>query len=283
MTDEQVVGFQGRRSLRGGGTSGDDGLVPVCPIIALGHTDAGICHFISPSGMKREFTSRELRSDAGQASLFDGDTSYLVAAWPHPSSRWDWNAKDACIGLMAMCAAAGMWNPETPVHGRGIWRAADDRLICHRGDRLFLSGAADVAPPVGSLFGGAIYARRPAIAHLAAEPASADLARRLRQGFTFWQFKPLGTWDAPADREPSTLAADLLFDAVSLAYLGAGPRWRVHILIKAPYGAGKSTLEKMIERALGAGCLALNNVSEAGVRNFAHQRGASPSYRRGRG
>lgn len=246
---------------------GDDSPPPECPIIALGHDD-GRYHYFSPSGEQREFGFRELRSDAGQISLFDGDPAYLKAVWQARGRNGrpvdDWDAKAAHAGLVAMAVAAGKWDPETPLRGRGVWRGPDNRLICHSGDGLLFSDGERSAP--GRRIGPALYPTKARIAAPATEPALARDVREWKKDFALWQWRPVGAGGANSDRGPASLAGDMLFNAVSLAYLGAGPRWRVHVAIEAVGGAGKSTLMRFIGAALG-NAASLNGVTEAGFRN----------------
>jgi hypothetical protein len=196
----------------------------------------------------------------------------LKARWPRRNDEGlviDWNAKAAAAGLMAMCSQAGIWDQETPIRGRGVWRGPDDRLICHSGDRLL-----SVAPgaglhsygPAGVKIGSAIYPSRPRLTPPAMEPAPASEARAWRDDFQWWRFQPLGLGGVNSDRGPDGLAGDLLFAATCHAMLGAGPRWRVHPCIKAVHGAGKSTLLGFIAAALGPTALVMNNFSEPGFR-----------------
>src|SRR5438105_35773 len=137
MSDEErVADFRPRR----GGRGDEDYAPPDCPVIPLGQND-GRYWFLSPSGELRSLGFRELRSDAGQASLFDGAPSYLNARWPKYDKDGrvienDFNPKKTHFGLITMAASAGQWDPETPVRGRGVWRLPDGGMLCHAGDRL---------------------------------------------------------------------------------------------------------------------------------------------------
>jgi hypothetical protein len=263
MTDETIVDFKGPRF---DGTAPE---VPPCLILPLGHYD-GRYVFLAPDGQLRQFGYRELGSAAGQASLFDGDVTYLKARWPRKSREGqileDYDPKAAAAGLMEMCAQRGMWDPATSQRGRGIWLIEpENRLICHSGDRLLLGGIDEEGPP-GIRAAGAIYPRRPAVMPPAIEPAAAQAVRELKRDFAWWRFQPLGFGGIHSDRGPDGLAAQMLFNATCLAMLGAAPRWRVHVLVKAVLGAGKSTLLEFVQGILGAGSIMMNNASEAGFR-----------------
>jgi hypothetical protein len=163
-----------------------------------------------------------------------------------------------------MCAAAGLWDPDTPMRGRGVWRDPDGRVLCHAGDRLYFGGGERLA--AGLRLGRAVYPRKPSVDPPSVEPAAAAAALAWRQDFRWWRFDPMGLGDARSDRGAETLAADLLFCAASLALLGAAPPWQVHALIKAKHGAGKSTLVQFVLAALGAQAVTLNNFTEPAFR-----------------
>jgi hypothetical protein len=262
VTEEAVTDFRGRRGIP---EAGEPQEVPDCPVTPLGHNGSHY-YFLSPDGQWRVLHFRELRSDAGQVSLFDGDVGYLKAAWPRfdkdGAQLDDFNPKRAHAALVSLCARAGMWDPDTPVHGRGVWRGPQGRLLCHNGDTvLFADGQTK---PAGLRLGAAIYPRKPAIPAPAIEPVPAVAAKEWRAGFRAWHYAPLGLGP---ESGPISLAADLLFGATSLAMLGAAPPWRVHVLIQGIHGTGKSTLLGAIGQALGPLAVTMNNFSEAGFRN----------------
>lgn len=261
MRGENVVDLHGRREAPEPGP---------CPIVPLGQLD-GEYFFLSPGGELRRIGESRLGAVSAQLSLFDGDPSWLEARWP----RWDkggntiigHDRERACAGLMALCAEAGLWDPDTPVRGRGVWMTRGGRVLCHAGDRLHYGGEhGEDARPAGKLLGGAVYPRRPALDPPALEPAPAQLVAEWKRAFGWWRFQPLGLGGAGSDRGPEGLAADLLFSATALAMLGAAPSWRVHTLVRAVHGAGKSTLIAFVAAALGAQCVTMNNFTEPGLR-----------------
>ncbi|GEM_PF-1259082 len=238
---------------------------PPCPIVALGHL-RGNYFFLSPSGQFVQFNFRELSGVGGLLSLFDGDTAYLKAVWRRfdrdGDPMDDFNAKAATAGLIRRCADAGIWNPETPVRAYGVWRARDRAaLIAHSGNLLSFSDGETMS--AGRRIAGAIYPALASVAAPSAEPATMRMVRELRQDFRLWRYAPLGNG---LDKGPAGLAADLLYCSSSLALLGAGPIWRVHTLIKAVHGSGKSALIEFLAAILGAQAVVMNNFTEAGLR-----------------
>lgn len=275
MAEERVVDFRGRGT---GEPRDPDMPAPDCPIVALGQLD-GHYWFLSPSGELRELEKRELAGDVGMLSLFDGQTDYLKFTWPRFDKDGrrldDFNPRAARQGLIAMAAEAGLWDRETPVRGRGVWPlgrpGSGGNILCHAGQALFFGDGGGDAPKgearAGQKLAGAIYPARPPFEPPATEPALAAEIAEWRRDFHWWRFAPLGLGGTGSDRGPDGLAADLLYCAVSLAMLGAAPGWRVHTLIKAVHGAGKSTLVAFGSASLGPQCTVMNNFSEAGLRN----------------
>jgi hypothetical protein len=234
---------------------------PECPIVPLGHS-RGVYFFISPSGQFADFSSGKLSTAGGQLELFDGDIAWLRAFYPPGRpSEGDYNIRRAAAGLITLCAAKGLWSVENPSRHYGVWRATDELLIAHAGGVLHYSDGT--TRRAGMVDHRTIYPALPDHEPPAAEPASAGAVRSLRDAYRLWRFEPMGIG---ADRGPSGLAADLLFCATSLALLGAAPHWRVHVLVKAVAGSGKSLLMSLIAAALGAQGVAMNNFTEAGLR-----------------
>lgn len=265
MSDETVVDFRGRG---GGGGPERERVIPDCPVLPLGH-NSGRYYYLSGSGERLVLHFRELSAPSGQIALFNGDMAYPCAEWPRLDRdgaviKNDWNPKKAAAGLIAMCVKVGMYDPETPIHGRGVWRVENDRLIGHFGNQLLFSDGGIAG--AGMKIGGAIYSARPPLEPPAAEPLPASAAKEFRRDFTFWRVRPMGLGGINSDLGPDGLAGDLLFAATCLAMLGAAPRWRVHTLVKAVHGAGKSTLLSFIAGALGPSAIVMNNFSEAGLR-----------------
>ena len=242
-----------------------------CPIVPLGQL-GGEYFFLSPCGELRRISEARLGTLSAQLSLFDGDPAWLEAEWPRFNKDGDplpgHNRERACAGLIALCAEAGLWDTETPMRGRGVWPGPGGRVLCHSGDRLHFGGAgADDAPiAAGMRLGDVVYPRRPRLQPPAAKPAPRELAREWKTAFRWWRFNPLGLGVAGSDRGADEMAADLLFCAAALALLGAAPGWRVHVLVKAVHGSGKSTLVAFISAALGAQCVVMNNFTEAALR-----------------
>lgn len=262
MPDETVVYLPER-----GSPKGERPELPPLPIVPLGRLD-GRYFFFDPLGELREFPEARLGAFSAQADLFAGDMSYLRAAWPRfdrngePSGH---NREMACAGLMAMCAEAGLWDPETPIRGRGVWLLPDGRILCHSGDRLHVGN--DDPLRAGIRLSQAVYPRKPNVLSPAVEAASAVQVREWKRDFTWWRFAPLGLGGVLDDRGPDGLGGELLYCALCLALLGAAPSWRVHVFVRGAQGSGKSTLSSFALAALGGQGVTMNNFTEPGFRH----------------
>jgi hypothetical protein len=234
--------------------------LPPCPITPLGHLGPRY-FFITPSGQYRDLNYRDLGGAAGLLNVFDGYTDYLRAAWPRRDRDGaildDFNAREATAGLMRMCAEVGIWH-EPQVRRYGVWRDGN-RLLAHSGAVLTSTDGEQL--PAGRIIGDALYPAFAKLAPPAFAAADAATAKALRQDFRLWRFEPVSP-----DLGASQLGADLLFCAASLALLGAGPSWRVHTLVKAIHGSGKSALLEFVGAILGVQAHIMNNLSEAGLR-----------------
>ena len=130
--------------------------LPDCPVVPLGQND-GEYFFLSPAGEFRRIKEARLGAYSAQLSLFNGDDTYLKARWP----RWrdgelvGHNRDQACAGLIAMCAGAGLWDPDTQMRGHGVWRDPDGRVLNHTG-----TGGGEVRA-AGLRIGRAVYPRKP--------------------------------------------------------------------------------------------------------------------------
>lgn len=135
---EVVEALRGRR---------DDGKpAPDCPFIALGENN-GQYRFIVANGQIRDFSARELGSPAFLLSIVGGDPSWLETTFrcfdkDGVELQHGFNTKAATAGLMRMCAAAGIFDPEMPVRGRGVWPLGED-LLYNAGDKLYFGDGTE--------------------------------------------------------------------------------------------------------------------------------------------
>jgi hypothetical protein len=224
-----------------------------CPVVCLGQL-VGTYYFLSPSGELRSIEAREF-TERGLSSIVDGNLAWYEQHFPRRNSEGvtiGFRTLKVGAWLQKECAHAGIWDPNTPVRGLGVWRS-DDSIVVHCGDRLFVDGKPERA---GAFVGGAIYPARAAIAHPAKKPAPAAAGRSLREALNLWNF-----------RDPA--GGDLLLGFIGQAMLGGAADWRAHVYVLAQLGAGKTWLARLIKAALGPiAHTSTNNFTEAGLRQM---------------
>ncbi|BBK44138.1 hypothetical protein STVA_41580 [Allostella vacuolata] len=148
-----------------------------------------------------------------------------------------------------MCAAAGLWDDDTPVRSLGVWRHGDQILV-HCGDAVRIG---DDWHPAGRRIGPALYPSAPSIARPSLVPADEATARTLADHLRLWSTK-------------QRAGRTLLYGWIAVGYLGAAPRWRPHFLVSGERGCGKSSLATLVDAALGPQSRMVNNYTEAGIR-----------------
>lgn len=221
------------------------------PIVPEGHSN-GEFIFVTAARELRRFTSGQLHGRGGMADLFGGDTRWPTRHFPatdrdgNPTGRP--NVAPLMERLIYHCQNHGKYDDGTMLlRSVGTWRGPEGRPIAHAGDRIFHDGL--IRDP-GESIGEARYvlgANRQA-------PSYANVGRALYD----WMPAPLGDchrvlghldeWHW-TDEEARDLFAGWLWCAM----LGAAPRWKPHVFVRALAGAGKSTLLKFIAALLGGG------------------------------
>lgn len=225
----------------------------ICPVTPLGTLD-GNYYFIAPSGELRKLSPRDF-TDKFLVSLFAGRTDWLCQNFPSTTRKGQkdfsrFEGSDATFSLMRACHERGLYNPNTPLRGPGVWRAGD-RPILHSGDGIWYH--QQWMQP-GQQLRGSIYTARAALERPDFEhPLSAIEARELRQWFNAWAFI-------------DNIDADLLFGFLGAALLGGFPSWRAHAFVIGERGNGKTKLGEFIMSCLGAQGMSLNDYTEAGLR-----------------
>ncbi len=233
-----------------------------CPVVALGHHD-GKYFFLSASGEKRVMAVRDMSAN-GLLSLFAGDSAWLVAHYPavdrHGNEVDDFSARLVLGYLIRACERAGVYDPDTRLRGRGVWRGVAGGtgrpvVIAHLGDRVCrVDDGVTTWHRSGWREGSAVYPSAPRM-----EPPNFDAAATADDGRVLLQHLRLWSFSDPAD-------VDLLLGFVAVALLSGYPKWRAHAQIAAEFGAGKSALCELMEALFGPMGVGMNGYSEAGVR-----------------
>lgn len=235
-----------------------------CPVQAL-----GVCgdtfYFIDTLGQRRELTASKL-DKRNILALFGGDDRWLSDNFPFVDRKGEvqpgFSAAAAAQELMRLCTMRGVYDASRGERYIGIWRDGD-RPVIHAGDAIYLNGAWG---PAGVVVGGELYLRAPAIEQPAMvapnDPEQEQqLLRLIDKSSRGWNFE-------------HEVGRKLFLGAIGAGCLGAFPRWRSHLFLQAPHGAGKTTAARFAASIFGDAVLGpLMNVSEAGLRQKASGRG----------
>ncbi len=217
----------------------------------------GRYQFTDGVGQVRDLTARQLTQRGELASLFGGDTDWLLAQFPRLSPPDPKTGLRQVMGiaigaagewLMRQCRTAGLYDPSLPTRGAGVWLGPQGQLIVHCGDVVFVDGK-ECRP--GLRLGVAIYRACPKTPRPDA-PATPQQAEDVLEVLRLWQ------WAQPKMPE-------LLLGIMAVAYLGEVASWRPHGSVSGPTGSGKTTLKGLLQKLL-VRPLYLNGTTAAGLR-----------------
>jgi len=256
MSESVVSLAEAKRGRRSGGTSrppdAPNEAPKECPVTPLGHRD-GQFWFFDRAGQIRALSAQQLGQSPQIVALFCGDTDWCTKTFPQLDKEGQptgWFSVRA-VGkhLVTECTKAGLFRPEEPRRGIGVWRA-QGQVALHLGDRVFFPGSG-VTRPAGFRDMGALWPALPRVPAPAA-PATAEQAAAVEAVFSRWN------WEQP-------FAVRAMFGLWAAGLLGAAIRWRPHGLVVGPAGSGKTTLMETYA-ALSPLALMWNDYTEAGLR-----------------
>jgi hypothetical protein len=234
-------------------------LLKDCPVRPLGHS-CGVYWFVSPVGQLRFMKYNEFTYN-GLLSLFEGDLWWLEGNFARKGKRNKtldgYDCDEATRFLIMACRSVGIFDSNLQIRRPGVWPSGSEtsglpRLVVHCGDVLFCEGKTETA---GQKIGNAFYEATAKIERLGDLPSTPKDGRML--------IETLEAWNLARGK----LDAVLIAGFIGQAMLGAGPRWRAHMMTTAEAGSGKSWLAEMVKGVLGAAAHEmLNNFTEAGLR-----------------
>jgi hypothetical protein len=238
------------------------------PVRPLGH-HGGVYYYLSKSGEVRRLRDQDHKR-LQILSLFDGDDEWLIErcpAYDREGNRREgmWSHEAAAKRLIRLAAREGIFDPNTPVRGPGIWRTDQGRLVIHVGDAIatlsaeacheIAEGGGRLAwEHAGQIIDGGLYAATARCQRPAKTSAGRSAGAKLLEGLKRWHY------DNP-------LSPDIGLGFLGAAYLGGAPAWRVHLLLSAQGGSGKTWLMNFLEAALGGMGAYTNDTTEAGLRH----------------
>eukprot|EP00752_Nemacystus_decipiens_P015334 g13667.t1 len=236
-----------------------------CPVIPLGHLD-GRYFFTDVGGQFRAMRAGALNV-AGLSDLFGGQVGWLSSAFPGTGqNKGFFDYRKAAAALIERCWAAGFFNPDGAVRGRGLWPLGKGPgegggFVLHLGETVRNvppegGYARAAAVPVGGRIGKFVYSARDAWPPPADEPLSAD------EGAEFADFIER-RWNWAKGGLP---AAWLYTGWVFIAQAPALLRYRPPLWILADGASGKSTLLKLARALQHERAVYLENLTESSLR-----------------
>jgi hypothetical protein len=238
-----------------------------CPVAPLGH-NGGTYFYLSKAGEIRRLQDKDHKR-LQILSLFDGDEEWLIEHCPaydrdgqiRPGT---WSHEAAARRLIRLAAWRGIFDPNTPMRGPGVWRTTDDNLVAHVGDAIATLSPDDCKrlakgqgkfewQHAGQIIDGGLYTATARCQRPASAPAPWLAGHDLLEGLQLWRY------DNP-------LSADMILGFLGAAMLGGAPSWRVHLLLIAQGGSGKTRLMNYLDAALGGMGAYTNDTTEAGLR-----------------
>jgi hypothetical protein len=169
------------------------------------------------------------------------------------SEEWitiGWKPEEFHAALENSCKAAGVFDPEERLRGRGAYQDEGGHVILHLGDRLWLKGRQQKLGVAGQH----VYARANPIPGPAAMPVGTEPGRQLlnkmRESWTFQR------------------AIDPLFvlGMMGVVVLGGALPVRPGAALTGERGTGKSELMLLMTAILGAWLTYSTDATEAGIR-----------------
>lgn len=236
------------------------------PVRPLGH-HGGVYYYLSKAGEIRRVQDKDHKR-LQILSLFDGDDEWLIEHCPAYDKNGErregaWSHDAAAKRLICMAAREGLFDPNTPVRGPGVWRTDNGRLVVHAGDAIASLTADDCLQlashgglqweHAGQIIDGGLYAATSRCPRPANKPASRAAGRKVYESLKLWHY------DSP-------LSPDIILGFLGASMLGGAPSWRIHLLLLAQGGSGKTWLMDFFNALLGGMGAYANDTTEAGLR-----------------
>lgn len=176
------------------------------------------------------------------------------------------NQKKVQEALIHACTAKGLFDPTGKVRGRGAHKGNNGEIILHCGDAVLIGGRVGanrraLKPKTfdTGLIGDMVFPTAPALKRPADVAAPDKVAQSIIDLFTKWNWQ--GGW----------IDAYLVYCWTMTAMVGGALKWRPHIWLNGPSGAGKTTLQQLIRSILGDWTLHTEDATEAGLRQLLAQ------------
>ncbi len=231
-----------------------------CPVVFLGFDGPRVIFAMPEGEIRIELASKigtMLRTDIFACEAGQSFLTY----WRDSDDKFQRDL--ATIWFNRQCRHAGKWDAGRVMRNLGVWPGGPGVTVLHRGNEVEFRGP-DGQVVVKSVTealkarSGPLYRLMPA----APEPGRAcgpEVGRWLRDHMDAWSFEAVG--------EDGLTGADVICGWVGLALLGGVAPFRVHVLLHARPGSGKTTFLAFVHGLLSA--LAgevMNSFTDAGFR-----------------
>lgn len=264
MRDAELEAAPGFDEAEEGGDDPHKHLPSPCPVTPLGINGKNIVFL---DGLKQIVTA-PTKCEKGDMMLWFGN-GYLEAHYGHDSDskkadRWD--QRRAQTDFIEDCRNLGLFDPSGRVFGRGAHRGplGGHELVMHLGNRVMIADPSrkKVGDRMKLVKAGTInlqgerlfYPAGPPLPPPANTPATVEDSESLLK--TFEGFNFVHAKAAPL----------LLLGMVGQMYFCGALRWRSHMWITAPTGAGKTTLQNIVRECLQGWCLHTEEATEPSIR-----------------
>lgn len=232
--------------------AGPDAWDEDCPVMVLG-SRGDWYHYLSP---RRELRSLKYdkHNDAGIASIFGGDTDWLMGRFPRLDNGVAVGVNNVAARnwLFRQANDLPVFEAEKVLRGPGLWPDDAHGVIVHCGDELRVAGERR---PAGCRIGRHVYPREVALPPPADEPGPPD------DWVWLWDFLLHWSWRDP----PRDALVQVGWQANGML-AGLAP-WNCPNWVRGTTGSGKTTLLKLHRGLLGDGwAIGVSEPSEAAVR-----------------
>lgn len=231
-----------------------------CPVVPLGINGKNLVFL---DGL-RQIVTAPTKCDKGDMMLWFG-SEYLESYYGTEGKADRWDQRKAQTAFVEDCRNLGLFDPSGRVFGRGAHRGplGGHELVMHLGNRVLIAdpSANKANDRLRMVKAGSIslqgerlfYPAGPPLPPPAERAATAKDAASLLETFEGFHF----VHDA---------APLLLLGMVAQMYVCGALRWRSHMWITAPTGAGKTTLQNIVRENLQGWCLHTEEATEPSIR-----------------
>lgn len=235
-----------------------------CPVVPLGFDGASVL-FAMPEGEIRSAPAAKINTAMLRTDIFacEAGASFLTY-WRDSNEQFQ--AQMCATWFVRKCRLAGKWDKARGNRSLGVWPEGPGVVVLHKGDEIWrYEGAQVTRQSVAEALRAAAKSRGPLYklhppAPAPESAASVEDGEWVRDWLENWRWETLGGSDLTgADVTAAWLMASLM---------GAAAPFRVHLLLNALAGSGKTSLLTFVHALLSAlSGEMVSNFTEAGFRN----------------